>query len=439
MENVINILGIVNTLLSVLFGLSFAYQFVYAFLAVFRKPVSFPETDKKHRYAVVVSARNEENVIVNLIKSIKSQTYPSEFVDIYVIADNCTDATAKLARDAGAYVYERFDMERVGKGYALEFFYNQIKEKCGIRYYDAYITLDADNLLDREYITEMNKAYDAGHKIITSYRNSKNFEDNWISAGYSMWFMREAKFMNNPRMMLNTSCSVSGTGYLTDSSIIEENGGWNCFLLTEDFEFTCDRILKGDKIAYCDSAIFYDEQPTKFKQSWTQRTRWTKGFLQVYQKSGRGLMRGMFTAKGSKFACYDMAMNIIPSIIIMLIEVAVWSAILCLTLISTPAAIGWKLFSIALSILGAYFMFVGMALLTTIVEWKRIHASTFHKLIYLLTFPVYMVTYVPIVVAMVFRKDVGWKPIQHSAVLTIDDIDEQCADRADKDEDKETK
>lgn len=417
------ILEIANTVLSVLFSLSFVYQFVFLILAVFKKPVQFAPTDKRFRYAVLVSARNEENVIGNLIKSIRAQSYPAEFIDIYVIADNCTDATAEVARSEGANVYERTDTEHIGKGYALAMLYDKINEKCGFRYYDAYIVLDADNLLDREYIAEMNKAYSAGNKIVTSYRNSKNYSDNWISAGYSLWFIREAKFMNNPRMLLHTSCSVSGTGYLTDSSIIEENGGWKYFLLTEDFEFTVDQITKGRKIAYCNDAVFYDEQPTKFTQSWTQRSRWAKGFLQVYIKYWKELIVGLFKPK-NKFACYDMAMNIIPAIILMLIEVGVWAAIIGLTLITAPDTVGWKIFQIVQSVVGAYFMFFGMGLITTLVEWKRIHASSFHKLIYLLTFPIYMVTYVPIAVSIVFRK-VEWKPIKHSASITIEDIESE--------------
>ena len=119
----------------------------------------------------------------------------------------------------------------------------------------------------------MNKVFDSGYKVVTSYRNSKNYDTNWITAGYSLQFIREAKYLNNPRMMIKTSCAVSGTGYLVDSSIIKKNHGWKCNLLTEDIEFTVTNILDGEKVGYCEDAMFYDEQPTTFKQSWNQRMR----------------------------------------------------------------------------------------------------------------------------------------------------------------------
>ena len=116
----------------------------------------------------------------------------------------------------------------------------------------------------------MNKTFSKGYRIITSYRNSKNFGTNWISAGYSLWFLREAKFLNNARMMLGTSCAVSGTGFLVSSEVIRERGGWNYHLLTEDIEFTVDTVIRGETIGYCAGAMLYDEQPTRFDQSWNQ-------------------------------------------------------------------------------------------------------------------------------------------------------------------------
>ena len=90
-----------NCIISVVFTLCYAYQFFYIFVGLLKKPQEFT-AKKQHRFAVVVSARNESSVIGNLIKSIKSQNYPTELVDVFVIADNCTDNTAEVARNAGA-------------------------------------------------------------------------------------------------------------------------------------------------------------------------------------------------------------------------------------------------------------------------------------------------------------------------------------------------
>ena len=90
---------------------------------------------------------------------------------------------------------------------------------------------DADNVLDVNYFREMNKTFDSGAKASTSYRNSKNYDSNWISAGYAVWFLREAKFLNQARLTLNTSCAVSGTGFFIAADIIEKHGGWKWHLL----------------------------------------------------------------------------------------------------------------------------------------------------------------------------------------------------------------
>jgi cellulose synthase/poly-beta-1,6-N-acetylglucosamine synthase-like glycosyltransferase len=143
----------------------------------------------------------------------------------------------------------------------------------------------------------MNKVFSDGYDIITSYRNSKNYDSNWISAGYSLWFLRESKYLNYSRMLLDTSCAISGTGFCVSRSVIEKDGGWKYYLLTEDIEFTIDHVLKGYKIGFAPNAVLYDEQPTTFSQSWLQRLRWSKGFLQVWMKYGGRLIKGIFTKR----------------------------------------------------------------------------------------------------------------------------------------------
>ena len=101
-----------NFIISVIFTLCYAYQFFYIFVGLLKKPKVF-ENEKPHRYAIIVSARNEEAVIGQLIESIKNQEYPAELIDTFVIADNCTDRTAAVARNAGAIVHERFNDEQV--------------------------------------------------------------------------------------------------------------------------------------------------------------------------------------------------------------------------------------------------------------------------------------------------------------------------------------
>ena len=154
-------------------------------------------------------------VIGQLVKSIKNQNYPMELVDIFVVADNCTDQTASVARKAGAIVRERFNKAQVGKGYALDYMIKIIERDFFLtKNYDGIFVFDADNLLDENYIAEMNKTFNQGYRVVTSYRNSKNYDQNWISAGYALWFLHEAEYLNLPRMVLKSSCAISGTGFL---------------------------------------------------------------------------------------------------------------------------------------------------------------------------------------------------------------------------------
>lgn len=407
----------INFIISILFSLCYFYQAVYVLVGLFKKNKTL-KSEKNHKYAVIISARNEGGVIKNLIESIKQQTYPSELTDIYVVADNCQDNTAEVARESGAVVYERFNTQLVGKGYALDWLLKNIKKNHADKCYEGYIIFDADNVVAPTFIEEMNKAFDNGYRIITSYRNSKNYAENWISAGYSLWFLREAKFLNNARMNLGTSCAISGTGFLVSAEIIDKNNGWIHHLLTEDIEFTTDNIIKGEKIGYCAAAKLYDEQPNNFYQSYLQRLRWSKGFYQVFVNYGHKLVKGIF--KGS-FSCYDMLMTIMPGMLLTLIStvfnmIAIPLGILTDSPYTIPLIV--TLFEMFASF---YCVFFILGLLTTITEWREIHCSCAKKLFYTLTFPLFMFTYVPISVIALFKK-VKWEPIKHSVSTTVEEI-----------------
>lgn len=414
---------LINFIIICLFFICYSYQFFYIPVSLFKKPKAHREP-KPHRFAVLIAARNERSVIGELIDSINAQDYPAHLINIFVIADNCTDDTALIAQEHGAVVYTRRDSLHVGKGYALNFLLEQIARDYPAGFFDAFLVLDADNVIAPNYITEMNKTFSDGYGIITSYRNSKNYGDNWISAGYALWFLREARYLNNARMLLGSSCAVSGTGFLFSREILERCGGWNFFLLTEDIEFSIDNVVRGEKIGYCGTAVLYDEQPTSFRQSWRQRLRWSRGYLQVFSRYGSRLMRGIF--HGS-FSCYDMAMNIMPAAVLTGLSVAV-----NLTAAAANFYIGGDLKVLGLSVLqtlvNLYMTLFVIGSITTITEWKQIHCSAGKKLLYALSFPVFMFTYVPITIASLFC-DVQWQPIRHQRCLNVSQITQVCNKR----------
>lgn len=403
-------LQIINLAIMLAFFLCYSYQFFYIPVAWFKKDAPHREPSP-HRIAVLIAARNEQSVIGNLIDSVKAQDYPTELVDVFVVADNCTDLTGSVAGAHGANVYFRNDQTQVGKGYALQYLLHCIEEDFAP--YDGYLVLDADNVLSPNYITEINKTFSDGYQIVTSYRNSKNYGENWISAGYALWFIRESRYLNNSRMLMGTSCAISGTGFLFSRKVIESTNGWVFHLLTEDIEFSVYHILQGRTIGFCADAVLYDEQPATFRQSWRQRLRWARGFLQVFRKYGFGLIKGM--GKGS-FSCYDMSMTVMPAF---LLTVALIVSYLVVGLSALGGGVGSEitffqgLYYILQMLAGLYGVLFVVGLFTTITEWENIHTTPAKKVLYTITFPIFMLTYIPISLVALFSRKVQWKPIQH--------------------------
>lgn len=425
-ENAATFIEYFNFLMFLLFTLLYAYQIVYKFVALKGKysKVDLASNGPLHRYAVIIAARNEELVIGHLINSIKNQNYPKQLIDIFVIADNCTDQTALVAERAGAIVRQRFNKIAVGKGYALDYMLKIIEAEYAEQQYAGYFIFDADNLLDENYIAEMNKTFNRGYKIITSYRNSKNFDHNWISAGYGLWFLHEAEYLNLPRTLLKTSCAVSGTGFLVHADIFKKNGGWVYHLLTEDIEFSVSQIIDGERIGYCRNAIFYDEQPVSFSQSWHQRMRWAKGFYQVFGRYGVKLFQGMFRSKSNKLSCYDMTMTIMPAMLLSTISLVVNALFLMAGIFElTDEKNMTQIASIAIfkSFAWYYAVLFLLGFMTTLTEWKKIHSPSWKKIAYTFTFPLFMFTYLPISIVALFKK-VEWKPIAHTVVKSLDDV-----------------
>jgi cellulose synthase/poly-beta-1,6-N-acetylglucosamine synthase-like glycosyltransferase len=407
---------LINLVIAIIFCICYSYQFLYVIVSLMKKDKPHQET-KAHRFAVLIAARNEETVINHLIDSINTQTYDQGEVTVFVVADNCTDQTAACARKMGAIVYERFDQTKIGKGHAMEFLLNQMEKDYAP--FDGYFVFDADNVLDQNYILEMNKTFSDGYDIITSYRNSKNYGDNWISSGYAIWFLWESEFLNRGRMLLGTSCAVSGTGFFFSRRIIEKYGGWKFFLLTEDIQFTVDNVLSGEKIGYCRQAMLYDEQPVKFQQSFRQRMRWAKGFFQVFHRYGLDLFKGSLQRNTS---CYDMLMVIMPAIILTLFTL-IFNGSMILFGDYTTSQDDLIMMMMGRMILNMYLMLVFIATVTTATQWKNIHTTSFKKLAYIFTFPFFMFTYIPITIVAFFKK-VEWQPIEHSRAKTLAEIKE---------------
>lgn len=413
------------------FGL-LAFHFVFFGIAgVFFKK-KFPHTDEKLRYGIIIPTRNEELVVGNLIDSIKKNNYPMDKVDIFVIAHNCTDKTADKAREKGALVYEYDNDNERTKGYAIKYLIKQIDKDYGVKNYDGFFILDADNVLTENYIEKMNDAFVACGKkdIITSFRNSKNFGKNLISAMYGIYFIYGCRLESRGRTALGCSTRVSGTGYLLSSKVVED--GWKYVTLTEDWELSADQVIAGNKIRHCDEAMFYDEQPTKFGVMWTQKVRWAKGHLLVFVTRFKDILRSQFKRKSkggcpNKGSLHDLTINILP--IMILTTVFTIAQVTCL--LFSPLA-GENLGAVMLeyltntatSLLTTYITVTLTAILLCVIEHKRIKNVGFFRLVgAILMFPIFVASYFPQEIQALFSKNLAWKTIPHDDETGIDDIE----------------
>ena len=345
--------------------------------------------------------------------------YPADYISVFVVADNCTDRTARVAEEAGATVYTRFNREQVGKGYALNYLLQRIDEDLGLDRFDAFLVFDADNLLQPDYITQINRTCSDGYEAFCGYRNSKNFGGNWLTGSHGLQFLHESTHLNRSRMLIGSCCMVNGTGFGFTRSLLKTLGGWNFFTLSEDTEFSVRCMTQGIRIGYCHDAILYDEQPTRLRQSWRQRTRWSQGTVQVSLRYAGKLFRGIFRGGRTGYSCFET------------LTLSLWGYGAAgisglLSLFVTFYELRWLgLAQAFLSALGGTFLSLFfMGLMTLLTEWPRIRATSGQKLTALFAFPVYMISFVPIMVTSLFRK-FHWPPIHHTAAISPDALQQK--------------
>ncbi len=397
--------------------LCFSHFALYTVLGAFTTR-KFARTERLHKYAILIAARNEETVIGNLLESIRQQDYPTELITVFVVADNCTDDTAKIARAGGAVCYERFDDAHRTKGFALQFLMKNIHRDYGKDAFDGFFLFDADNLLMPDYITRMNEAFDEGERIVTSYRHTKNFDDNWISASYAIHWLRTVRTEHRGRSLLGLATRIQGTGVLLHKDFLRD--GWNFTSLTEDRELCAHAVADGERISFCFDAVFYDEQPTDLKIAFRQRLRWSKGNLWVFFHEGKRLLKGIFKTRGlQKFVCYDMLSITFPQPLFSVI-LSVLLAIFCT--VEAHGSLPILLSVVLGGLFGAWLGAMLLAAYTMLMERARLPKMKWYRILwYIFTFPIFdLIGKITMCIAL-FTK-VEWKPIPHTADTNITEM-----------------
>ncbi|WP_252224731.1 glycosyltransferase family 2 protein [Clostridium sp. ZBS2] len=317
-----NIFTITTTIFQIFVIILTLYYMVLGFFGLIRKKEKKNYTPNK-KFALLIAAHNEEVVIGKLIESMLNLNYPKDMYDVFVIADNCTDNTAKISKKYGVNVCERFNKDKRGKGYALEWMFDNLSKMK--KQYDAVAIFDADNLVHKDFLQEINSKMNDGYKVVQGYIDSKNPEDSWIATSYSIAFWTQNRMFQLARENVGFSNQIGGTGFAIETETLKELG-WGATCLTEDLEFTCKLVLNGEKVGWAHDAIIYDEKPLKLSQSWTQRKRWMQGFTDVASRYFWKLTKK--SIKERKWYIFDCALYVLqPFITLMLAASAILTII----------------------------------------------------------------------------------------------------------------
>ncbi|MDF2880979.1 MAG: glycosyl transferase, group 2 family [Clostridiaceae bacterium] len=376
----------------------------------------------KKSFALIVAAHNEEVVIADIVDSLKMLDYPKELYDIFVVADNCTDKTAYIAKQKGALVYERNNKDKRGKGYALEWMFSILfnsKKK-----YDAVAIFDADNLAHKNFLIEMNKKLCEGYKVVQGYLDSKNPQDTWITGSYSIAFWTCNRMFQLSRSNMGLSSQLGGTGFCIDTEMLQKLG-WGATCLTEDLEFTCKLVLNGYKVGWAHDAIIYDEKPLTMTQSWWQRKRWMQGFADVSSRYFFKLVKKSIVS--FSFIPLDCALYSIQPIVTILLGI---SSLISLgqyyiktTHIIANINAGIPLISASMATLALVLVTIFQLVYTPfiLVLEKKLNFKVF---LYYIIYPLYAITWFPISIQGLLDKNKKeWNHTIHTRSVSVNDFE----------------
>ena len=359
-----------------------------------------PYKGPRIRFAVLVCARNEERVIKLPVKGVMMSKYPVGLRDVIVLADNCTDRTAEIAREAGAIVWEKTTPSH-GKGDVLAWGIEKIVADGN---YDAIAVFDADNVMSDNWLDTVNSALLDGETVVTGRRHCSNAKTNTITGWYTVYWDMMNELSNRVRTNLRLSGKLTGTGFAFLISALPPEG-WKTLTMVEDVEFTVQHNLRGGRVAYLPDADYADEQPETVYSMWRQLRRWATGGWQVVFHYVGVWLKGMVIHPSPRL--FDSFFAIITGISVAFIH------------LFNVVAFFWKLFA-GVPFCQASTFFLGVLMFILLMGWvtgfgaialsqKKRSPSWFA----VVTFPLFsLVLSASVLYTLVFPTR-RWKPIEH--------------------------
>ncbi|MEA4960406.1 glycosyltransferase family 2 protein [Lutispora sp.] len=414
LKDTLHFVFVVLQVLAVVYGLYYFSTSIYGIVEKFNRKPTRNYLPLK-RFAVFIPAHNEERVIGNIVENLKQLNYPADGYDVFVIADNCTDDTAHIAAAGGANVLVRTNNEKRGKGFALQWAFKEILYRKDSDY-DATVIFDADNLVSKNFLKEMNNKLCEGHKVLQGYIDSKNPEDSWITCSYSMAFWSANRLFQCAREYLGLSCQIGGTGFCVDVDVLKKIG-WEATCLVEDLEFTMKLMLNGIRVGWAHDAVVYDEKPLTMAQSWKQRRRWMQGFADVCSRYFMKLL--VKSVKDRSFALLDCALYTLqPYMIIM-------GGLMLLVPFVNAYVFDNEMFIFTASVFPNFFKAFGMIQFLLIPAGLLIDKKFSYKLfLYYPTYVLYCLTWIPISIqGVIMKNNKEWSHTLHTRTLSIHELE----------------
>jgi len=278
-------------------GVGGAYFSLLTAATFFKGHSAVRSTAPRPRFAVIVPAHNEEFTLPDTLTSLEQLDYPPERLGVFVVADNCQDATAEVARRHRCTVWERVEPERRAKGYALNWAFELIPNQ-----YDAVVIVDADTKVDPALLSNFARAYEPFTALQASLLQA-------VSSNVSSVISYVASAVQNclkplGRQNLGFSAGLGGTGICIPRGLLEEVP-WQRFGLAEDVEYHVDLVLAGRRVRFVPEARVQATAPHTFGSLRSQRLRWERGRIEAIRRfAGPLLIRSLYEREAAAFEVF---------------------------------------------------------------------------------------------------------------------------------------